>query len=145
MNRSTRLVRRTPLTATTGLSRTPKQPSDPFGKRRSKTGPTNEVREIVRRRAQGWCEYCRTSAGLDVHHRRPRAMGGTADPAANRPPNLVYLCRACHGWLESHRELALATGWLVPQGNDPAAVKVVMGAATVMLTDRGTYVTVEVI
>lgn len=49
-------------------------------------------------------------------------MGGTRDPRINDPRNLVALCGSgttgCHGWIESHRELALAQGWLIASLDD---------------------------
>jgi hypothetical protein len=46
-------------------------------------------------------------------------MGGTRDPLAGHPSNIVLLCGSgttgCHGWIEDHREDALETGWLLYQ------------------------------
>lgn len=47
-------------------------------------------------------------------------MGGTRDPLASHPSNIVLLCGSgvsgCHGWLEnSQRGEALALGWIIPQ------------------------------
>jgi 5-methylcytosine-specific restriction protein A len=139
------LTRRSPLAAISGLRRTTQLARGSAKPRRQRdTGPTRAVRKMVRDRAQGQCEYCRQEPGTQWHHRRPRALGGSSDPATNRPSNLVLLGR-CHELLESQRAVALAKGWLVRQGDDPAAVPVEMGAAKVLLTDEGTYITLEVI
>lgn len=53
-------------------------------------------------------------------------MGGTSDPLANAPANLLALCGSgtvgCHGWIESHRNSALTRGLLLRQAEDPLAV-----------------------
>ena len=66
-------------------------------------------------------------------------MGGSSDPATNSPANLVLLCRDCHRWVESHRSAARMSGWLVPQGQDPAAVVVLLPTGPVWLTNAAGY------
>lgn len=74
------------------------------------------------------------AGGCEVHHRRPRASGGSSAADTNTPANLVLVCVDCHRWAESHRERARADGWLVRQGSDPAAVPVlVYGGRAVLL------------
>ncbi|TIC78806.1 HNH endonuclease [Nocardioides sp. GY 10127] len=125
--------------------------------RRRDTGPTTETRILVRERSAGRCEGCGRAlhaagtwtADHSFHHRRPRGMGGTTDPAANTPANLLLLCgtgtTGCHGWVESNRGKATALGWLVPRGTDPADVPVYDIHATrdihdhVWLTTDGYY------
>ncbi|MDN5687780.1 MAG: helix-turn-helix domain-containing protein [Brachybacterium sp.] len=46
-------------------------------------------------------------------------MGGTRDESINSPANLVLLCQACHGWVETFRTEAREQGWLVSQHADP--------------------------
>ena len=78
--------------------------------------------------------------GLDwvLHHRRPRAMGGTRRADANSPANLVSLCAPCHGHIESHREEATARGFNVPQGVDPRYVPINLATyGWVLLDDEG--------
>lgn len=156
MMRQRGLQRRTPLTAKTELRRQPQTPAEdtrlssagPVKPRRRDTGPSKAVKDLVHARAGGHCEFCGMAPAfgiawvMDVHHRRPRALGGTKDPAANLPSNLVLLHRNCHEWLESNRTAALKQGWLVPQGHDPAAVALAMATGTVWLTDDGAYVAV---
>jgi hypothetical protein len=55
----------------------------------------------------------------EIHHRRPRGMGGSRDPKTNSPANLILLCPDHHAWVESNRTEALEMGFLVPQGHDP--------------------------
>ncbi|WP_374193334.1 HNH endonuclease signature motif containing protein [Mycolicibacterium sp. S2-37] len=69
------------------------------------------------------CERC-TMEGHEIHHRRPRGMGGSKDPLTNTAANGVLLCRSCHRWIELNRTAALEFGWLVRQGHDPREVAV---------------------
>jgi hypothetical protein len=74
---------------------------------RRSAGPTAETRSLVVARDRGRCVACgRETAQLQ--HRRARGMGGTADPAANQPANLVLLCGSattgCHGRAEDRRD-----------------------------------------
>jgi len=90
---------------------------------------TTRAREVIYERAGRACERCPRSGGpFSIHHRRPRGMGGTKDPAAGGVPNGVLLCGSgttgCHGEVEANRVQALADGWLVPQGTDPATVPI---------------------
>ena len=82
-------------------------------------------RDTVRIRSAGHCERCGRSVlniPASIHHRRPRGMGGTNDPVINTPENCVVLCgtgtTGCHGHIESHREIAIEEGWLLPR-RDP--------------------------
>lgn len=105
------------------------------------TGPDAATRELVRWRDRDRCRRCGV-ATWQIHHRRPRGMGGTRDPLTNGPANLVLLCGSgttgCHGWVESHRAEARAAGWLVSKWADPAATPIVHNGRTIYLDDRGT-------
>ena len=83
------------------------------------------VRALVLTRDGHRCARCRRSVTdfpASVHHRVPRRMGGTRDPRINDPRNLVLVCGSgttgCHGWIESHRELSYASGWLLRSLDD---------------------------
>lgn len=110
------------------------------------TGPPQDVVEAVHERA-GWsCEVCTAAVGdrrgtdHHLHHRRPRAAGGSKAPETNLPSNLLLLCPPCHHDIESNREISREMGWLVPQGVDPATVRVlVLRDRWVYLTAAGTY------
>lgn len=136
-----------------GFARTPPTPleygvtprpysSGPTKARRRDTGPCEDVKDLIRKRAKYKCEACGLSEGrMDIHHRRPRGMGGTSDPAANLPSNLVLLDRDCHMWFESNRTKALGAGWLVLQGHDPSSVPLTLWSGReVLLSDDGRYV-----
>ena len=56
------------------------------------------LRELVRQRAEGRCEYCQTSEWLnglpgEVDHIFPRALGGPTDA-----DNLCFACSSCNGY-----------------------------------------------
>ena len=94
-------------------------------------GTWEAIFHYLQTRASNYCEAgtpdCLAAdlSGLDrrkvsVHHRAPRKMGGTRDPYINALSNLLLVCGhgtvGCHGWLESHRNVARDTkGWLVPR------------------------------
>lgn len=84
-----------------------------------KTGPSEEVRQTVRNRDHHRCVLCGIPSG-EIHHRRPRGMGGTRQTWINLPANLVVLCRRCHTEVESRRERYRDLGFLIPMGDDTA-------------------------
>lgn len=53
------------------------------------------------------CERCGADRALELHHRRPRARGGTWLPG-----NLLTLCRDCHRWAHDHPRDAQRAGLL---------------------------------
>ena len=104
------------------------------------TGPTAAVRDIVYNRDGYRCARC---DGIDgpfaLHHRRPRAAGGSKDPATNQPGNLILLCElTCHRDVESHRLVAFGMGWLVGQHQTPADVPLMYRGRRALLSDTGT-------
>lgn len=129
------------------------------GKRSKSTGPRAVVRLVVVSRAGGSCELCGVPvamidddsqttplAAYSIHHRQPRGMGGTDDPAVNSSANLLLLCGSattpggCHAMVESQRAMAVEHGWLVPKPLDPASkpVRLFFGD-DVYLTHDGHY------
>ena len=113
----------------------------PMRSKRSSTGPSQDVVEAVYERAAWSCERCGIGVGPrrgvehHIHHRRPRAAGGTSRRDTNLPSNLLLLCPPCHDAVESRRAEALNAGWLVPQGSDPAETAVLLSG------DRWRYLT----
>lgn len=100
------------------------------------------VRDVVYARADGRCERCdRVSFAYEWHHRRPRAMGGSKADDTNVASNCLLLCGVCHRVVEQHRHISLDRGYIVSQGDNPAAVKVWRFDGWVYLTDDGTVVT----
>lgn len=127
MRRGKPLARKTPLRA-----KTPLQARKPMKSKVTSTGPARDVVDAVGERAGHSCEICSAAVGprrgVDhhIHHRRPRAAGGTSRPDTNLPSNLLLLCPGCHERVESRRALALELGWLVPQTADPAYIPVLI-------------------
>lgn len=114
-----------------------------LARRYKSTGPASDVVDAVYERA-GWsCEVCTEPVGdrrgIDhhVHHRRPRAVGGSKRTDTNLPSNLLLLCPPCHADIESHRAEAQSMGWLVVQAADPAEV------AVLVQCDRWVYLTAD--
>lgn len=102
-----------------------------------RTGPTQAVRDLVFIRDTS-CIVCGETYQLQVHHRRPRGAGGTSRPETNQPGNLVLLCLEHHAWVESNRDTARSSGYLVPQHADPQDVPLVRHGQWVWLCNDGT-------
>lgn len=102
------------------------------------TGFSKRTKELVFLRAGGACERCGMAApAYQHHHRRPRGMGGSTADDTNRASNALCVCVSCHTDIESNREDALKYGWIVRQGANPAAVKVLRRGTWVQLSDDG--------
>lgn len=157
LSRGAGLTRSTPMTpgerALTGTAPLARQ-APASRPRKARVAP--EVRDAVRARSGGRCEVgvelaCRTRrrsltsvVGASQHHRLPGRMGGSKRAAVHAASNLLDVCghgtAGCHGWIERNRETALANGWLLHEGADPAAVPVALhDGRRVLLTDAGTY------
>ena len=106
------------------------------------TGPDTLTRRIVVDRAGNCCELCGLWAvGAQIHHRRPRGIGGSSDPAINAASNLVLFCFDCHTFVERiERESAYRYGWLVPDGTAPGEHPFLLLGRWVFLDDHGRYV-----
>jgi 5-methylcytosine-specific restriction protein A len=106
------------------------------------TGPAPAVLDVVRARNGGACLRCSLRPGAQCHHRTPRGMGGTRDPHVNEPPNLTWICLACHAEIESRRADAFRDGWLVRRGADPASQYLIdiHGRMLMLLPDGGLVV-----
>ena len=97
------------------------------------------VREQILRRAGGRCEICGATMPVSqIHHRRPRGMGGSKDTASGTAANGIAIHPRCHSTVESNRELALTKGWLLLQGADPAATPVKLWDGYYLLAEDGT-------
>lgn len=114
------------------------------------SGFSRPTRLLVYARAQERCERCGVYAyGGSVHHRRPRGMGGSKQPATNGPANALLLCGhatspdGCHQWVENHRADALDQGLLVLQSQTPAEIPVQTRHGLVRLDDLGNYIPLE--
>lgn len=95
----------------------------------------------------GRCAWCGTPIVGErgwvwqVHHRLPRAVGGTSAPHVGRPSNGVLLHTTCHLDVESYRVEAVRRGFIIRHGVElPRMVPIdhkVLG--WVRLRDDGTY------
>jgi hypothetical protein len=78
--------------------------------------------------------------GEQIHHRKPRRMGGSTATGINEAANLIWLCASCHAWIESHREAGYLHGWLVNATDEPKNVPVLrFGQVAVLLDNQGGY------
>lgn len=114
--------------------------------RSSKSKPQGfslEVRDIIATRSRGVCEIGRCeSAAEHMHHRRPRGLGGTSVPWVNKAANALHLCMVHHAYVESHRTLAIAEGWLISQHRTDAVatdIPVTRNGKSVLLSDDGSF------
>ena len=106
------------------------------------------VKARVMARSGGFCEIRAVGCWDEVaqiHHRRPRGMGGSRNPVTGSASNAAACCTPCHAWVESHRELAMDRGWIVRQGQAPAEVPVYRYRRWVLLDDEGGVTPVEVL
>ncbi|MBM4558238.1 HNH endonuclease [Rhodococcus hoagii] len=104
---------------------------------RRKTGPKQDVVDLVLARCEGVCEICGQARFEQLHHRRARGMGGTRRESTNTASALLALCQPCHALVESQRLEALDAGWLVSQAAEPRNVAVTRRGRTVLLDDFG--------
>lgn len=95
------------------------------------------TREQVSARAHYMCERCRLKPGEQWHHRRARGAGGTKRPETAFASNGLFVCAACHAWIESNRSESQRLGYLVRQSMDPRDVAVWIGDRFVFFTDDG--------
>lgn len=86
-------------------------------KSKGKRHPMPEGRyDEVLRRDQGRCQASlygfahRCEGPLEVHHKRNRGMGGSADPEIHALDNLLTLCRFAHRWVTEHPREAKELG-----------------------------------
>jgi hypothetical protein len=105
-----------------------------------------ELRENVLARSGGVCECCGLERYESLHHRTPRGMGGSTDPALNSPANIVAVCghgtAGCHGKIEVSRAVATEYGWLVPRGQDPGTAPILYRGVWCVLAPGGWVETV---
>jgi 5-methylcytosine-specific restriction protein A len=86
-----------------------------------------KTRKLILARDSGKCLRCLGEA-CDVHHRKPKGMGGADADTEFGPANLVSLCRECHSFCHLNPALAYESGFLVHSGEDPAAIPLRVGS-----------------
>ncbi len=113
---------------------------------------TPDVKARIQYREDGCCGSCGRpveAVGAWVHqHRRARGMGGSKAADTGSVVNGVLQCGTattfCNGYTETHPTWALAMGYRVPQGADPALIPIwIARAGWVLLEPDGTYQPVE--
>lgn len=108
------------------------------------TGFPEGTKALIHARSEGVCELiipmiC-TGRAEQVHHRRPRGLGGTRAPEVSAASNGLDVCAACHRYVELNRAVAQTNGWLVSQWASPAEVPVLYRSRVrMLLTDDGGY------
>lgn len=109
----------------------------------SKVKFTTQIREAIWERSGGRCEMCGTpAANGQIHHRRPRGMGGSKDPLTGAITNGVLLHPNCHAKVESERSWAFDNGWLVQQRDEPELTPIMTWRGYLWLTPDGSYMDV---
>jgi len=94
---------------------------------------------VVMERDNGCCVVC-GEAMQQIHHRRPRGMGGSSNNLViNMAGNLIAVCNADHAWIESNRDRARDNGWLIPQAIIPVTVPLWWFGRFVLLDNDGRY------
>lgn len=97
-----------------------------------------DARAAVIEAQLGVCAGCSRKV-TEVHHARPRGMGGTRNPDIGAPFNGVALCRRCHWLAESRRDRARLLGWLTPTASPHVPCWTAsLGWCTWTLLDPGT-------
>ena len=106
----------------------------------------NNIKELVAERA-GWsCEVCgKPVTSPQIHHRRPRGMGGTRRKDSASPANALFLDMECHTWIESNRYTSLTQGFLISQSAVPSGEKFRHHEGWKYLTDAGGYISVTLL
>ena len=99
---------------------------------------TEKARKVIRTRAQDKCELCGTRCtDGQIHHRKPRGMGGTKNQASRSISNGLYVHFRCHHMIEMNRAKALENGWLIRQSGDPELEPVRLHSGWVVLNPDG--------
>jgi hypothetical protein len=128
--RRTELKRKaTPAAAAAPVRNGTLEPSAKPKKRQRYTGPSEAVKDALRKRARGLCERCGQRPGKDPHHRLARKMGGTKRPWINKLSNLLLLDRRCHDEITNtngHRTEYEDAGWVLREGMEPGLTPVWM-------------------
>lgn len=99
---------------------------------------TEKARKQIKERSGERCEVCGSLAlNPQIHHRRPRGMGGSKDPVCGSPANGIWIHPACHAKIEGWRLWAYDHGYLVKQNHDPRYIPIKIGLFWYLLDDEG--------
>lgn len=101
-------------------------------------GAWEYVKRVVKHRDKSKCVLCgRVKNELDVHHRKPKQMGGSDALTTYGLANLVSLCRNHHSWVHAHPADAMELGLLLSQSADPEQEPVLVHGMQLVLTNLG--------
>lgn len=103
------------------------------------TGFPPKVRALVADRAAGVCEKCGCAVATQLHHRRPKAIGGSRLADTNSSENAIACCEPCHSEIHAKPDWSKVHGWLVRQGQSPAAIPVLLHHGWAVLDDAGRF------
>ena len=107
-----------------------------------------KIRQALWVRSKGNCEISGIpldADAFDVHHRRPKGMGGTSKPDRDWLSNLLALDPAIHNGgprsVHGRRSWAEPRGYLLPKGTPWASLVpcLILGRFWLMLGDDGQY------
>lgn len=74
---------------------------------------TDKTRKAITDRADKRCEVCGSIGATQIHHRQPRGMGGSKQPATRSAANGIYIHADCHRRIELNRAKSYLLGHLV--------------------------------
>lgn len=99
---------------------------------------TETVRNQIKERSKQRCEVCTAYAfHAQIHHRKPRGMGGSKDPVSGSAANGLWVHPACHSKIESQRSWAFDRGYLVKQSDDPRTAPIKINGLWWLLDEEG--------
>lgn len=116
------------------------------------TGFSPRVRALIHDRGNGLCEICGAAEIEQIHHRRPRGMGGTRRASTNQAANGLGVCSVHHDVAEGQsvtdrfmrrihgsRERSERYGWLISKHTaaEPRTVPVRLVYGWVLLDNDG--------
>ncbi len=103
-----------------------------------------ETVALIEKRSGKRCEICGGNAYTNqIHHRRPRGMGGSKDPLVGSVSNGVLVHIGCHREIEINRTNAREKGWLVYQTEDPSKAPFKKHDGWVLLSSDGDYTMIK--
>jgi len=100
---------------------------------------TEKTRATIRERADNRCEICGLNGANQIHHRKPRGMGGTKNVESRSAANGLFVHLKCHDRIEKNRDEGYRNGWLVHQWEKSEDVPVKMFDGWKTLSEDGKF------
>lgn len=104
---------------------------------------TDKTRKAVVQRANARCEVCGLTGASQIHHRKPRGMGGSGRREVRSAANAIYVHAACHRRIEANRTKAYLLGHLVHAWQQSESTAIRLWDGWFLLTSDGDRLTVE--